>query len=138
MRKPKKTFEPRTPTSERIRRSTAFYGASNSTPKDQGNDEVRKIVQAIMEEMLAKVEKASKVIVQAEQFNLDVVKAKEVQSRRNSTDSNCSLKHIHEQIPPVEEILDIVKEESVAENNVPVEEIVPSTEVATPKIRYIL
>lgn len=134
VRKPKKTFEPRTPTSERIRRSTAFYGASNSTPKDQGNDEVRKIVQAIMEEMLAKVEKASKVIVQAEQFNLDVVKAKEVQSRRNSTDSNCSLKHIHEQIPPVEEILDIVKEESVAENNVPVEEIVPSTEVATPKI----
>lgn len=119
VRKPekKKTFEPRTPTSDRIRRSTAFYGSSNTTPSTssvqvQGSDEVRKIVQAIMEEMLAKVEKASKVIHQAEQFNLDVVKAKEVsQSRRNSTDSNCSLKHIHEQIPPVEEILDIVKEE---------------------------
>merc|ERR1712029_499223 len=115
VRKPekKKTFELRTPTSDRIRRSTAFYGSStNTTPTSSGSDEVRKIVQEIMEEMLAKVEKASKVIHQAERFNLDVVKAKEVsQSRRNSTDSNCSLKHIHEQIPPVEEILDIVKEE---------------------------
>merc|ERR1712062_901598 len=48
-------------------------------------------------------------------------------------DSNCSLKHIHEQIPPVEEILDIVKEEPEREEAI--KDNPATEEVIEPKSR---
>lgn len=119
------------PTMERTRRSTACYGPSmtfSSTPTNNNEGEVRKIVQQLMEEMLTRVEKAAVVLNEAEKFHLTLDMAKEEQvknnghKRRASTDSTTSIKWITDQKYPVEEIVDLVKDETEQEEVVKMEE----------------
>lgn len=101
-------FERPTNIVARQRRSTAFYGITNDPPTDQpASDQVRKIVQQIMEEMLTRIEQAAQVLNKAEEMNLDLETAK-LQSRRNSTDSNCSLKVKDQgQAEPIIDLIDV-------------------------------
>lgn len=91
VRKQRRTNFERQTIAHRQRRSTAFYGIPTDTGDVKADsDQIRKIVQQIMDEMLSRVEQAAQVLNKAEEMNLDLETAK--QSRRNSTDSNCSLK----------------------------------------------
>ena len=103
----KKDFS-RQVSSVRQRRSNAFYGLLPEGQKLEKTD-VQKIIQQIMDEMLEKVEKATQVLNEAEKMDLDVIKAKQSLSRRNSTDSVASIK-VKEQ-ENIEEIVDIKVEE---------------------------
>ena len=101
----------------RIKRSTAFYGLPSEMPEKNhqisgnGNDsdnEVHKIVQQIMDDMLEKVEKASQVLNEAEKMNLDLSSAKTEQKKRRSSTDSVSIQ-ISNQSELVEEIVDLFK-----------------------------
>ena len=114
--------------SGRIKRSTGFYGLPSERPEktreisggngsDSDGNEVHKIVQQIMDDMLEKVEKASQVLNEAEKMNLDLSSAKtEQKKRRSSTDSTVSIQ-ISNQSELVEEIVDLFKAPAATTSN---------------------
>ena len=101
----------------RIKRSTAFYGLPSEMPEktreisgngSDSDNEVHKIVQQIMDDMLEKVEKASQVLNEAEKMNLDLSSAKTEQKKRRSSTDSVSIQ-ISNQSELVEEIVDLFK-----------------------------
>ena len=103
--------------SGRIKRSTAFYGLPSEMPEktreisgngSDSDNEVHKIVQQIMDDMLEKVEKASQVLNEAEKMNLDLSSAKTEQKKRRSSTDSVSIQ-ISNQSELVEEIVDLFK-----------------------------
>ena len=103
--------------SGRVKRSTAFYGLPSEMPEknreisgngSDSDNEVHKIVQQIMDDMLEKVEKASQVLNEAEKMNLDLSSAKTEQKKRRSSTDSVSIQ-ISNQSELVEEIVDLFK-----------------------------
>ena len=103
--------------SGRIKRSTAFYGLPSEMPEktrqisgngSDSDNEVHRIVQQIMDDMLEKVEKASQVLNEAEKMNLDLSSAKTEQKKRRSSTDSVSIQ-ISNQSELVEEIVDLFK-----------------------------
>ena len=103
--------------SGRIKRSSTYYGLPSEKPEktreisgngSDSDNEVHKIVQQIMDDMLEKVEKASQVLNEAEKMNLDLSSAKTEQKKRRSSTDSVSI-HISNQSELVEEIVDLFK-----------------------------
>ena len=107
-KKPKKVVERvLPPKTERNRRSTGFYGLPSEMPEKTDTKEVHKIVQQIMDEMLDRVEKASRVLNEAEKLNFDLNSAKNVLVKRQNSSESISIQFSHQE--QVEEIIDILK-----------------------------